>query len=121
VQRCSPVGFEEVTDWAAHKAELENRTMARLRELLPEIDNRIVVQCSASAMTSYRFTGNTEGAMLGWEMSPEQLGPNRLPVTTPIENLYLTGHWTQPGGGITPVIVSAQRVAKIILHGGSRS
>ena len=121
VQRCSPVGFEEVTDWAAHKVELENRTMARLRELLPEIDRHIVIQCSASAMTSYRFTGNSEGAMLGWEMSPEQLGPNRLPVTTPIENLYLTGHWTQPGGGITPVIVSAQRVAKIILHGGSRS
>jgi len=31
--------------------------------------------------------------------------------------LYLTGHWTQPGGGITPVIVSAQRVAKAILTG----
>jgi phytoene dehydrogenase-like protein len=118
VQRASPVRFDEVTDWAAHKAELENRTMERLRELLPEIDNRIVVKCSASAMTSYRFTGNTEGAMLGWEMCPEQLGANRLPVTTPIENLYLTGHWTRPGGGITPVIVSASRVAKLILNGG---
>ncbi len=55
--------------------------------------------------------------MLGFEMSPDQLGSKRLPIFTPIENLYLTGHWTQPGGGITPVIVSAQRVAKIILSG----
>jgi prolycopene isomerase len=68
-------------------------------------------------MTAFRFTNNLEGGMLGWEMSPEQLGRNRLPFYTPIDNLYLTGHWTQPGGGITPVIVSAQRVAKMILTG----
>jgi hypothetical protein len=55
--------------------------------------------------------------MLGWEMSPEQLGAGRLPFYTPIENVHLVGHWTQPGGGITPVIVSAQRVARAILTG----
>ncbi len=116
-QRPSPVRFDDVTDWPAHKAELENRTMNRLRQVLPGIDDHIVVKSTASAMTSFRFTNNLEGGMLGWEMSPQQLGTNRLPVFTPIDNLYLTGHWTQPGGGITPVIVSAQRVAKIVLSG----
>ena len=91
--------------------------MARLRQVLPGIDNHIVVKSSASALTSWRFTNNWQGGMLGFEMSPDQLGSKRLPVFTPVENLYLTGHWTQPGGGITPVIVSAQRVAKIILSG----
>jgi phytoene dehydrogenase-like protein len=55
--------------------------------------------------------------MLGWEMSPDQLGDARPAIVTPVENLYLTGHWTQPGGGITPVIISAQRCAKQILTG----
>jgi phytoene desaturase len=117
VQRPSPVAFSQVTDWVAHKAQLEEKTMRRLRQILPGIDDHIVIKCSATAMTSFRFTNNTEGGMLGWEMSPEQLGANRLPIYTPLENLYLTGHWTQPGGGITPVIVSAQRVAKTILTG----
>ena len=45
--------------------------------------------------------------MLGWEMSPDQLGVTAGRAETPIRNLYLLGHWTQPGGGITPVIVSA--------------
>jgi hypothetical protein len=36
---------------------------------------------------------------------------------TSIKNLHMVGHWTQPGGGITPVIVSAQRVARTILTG----
>jgi phytoene dehydrogenase-like protein len=117
VQRPSPVRVDEVTDWAAHKAEIEGKTMAGLRKVLPGIDDHIVVRSSASAQTSYRFTNNWQGGMLGWEMSPEQLGVNRLPIYTPVDNVYLTGHWTQPGGGITPVIVSAQRVARCILTG----
>ena len=95
--------------------------MSRLRQILPGIDNHIVVKLSATAMTSYRFTGNWQGAMLGWEMSPGQLGANRLPTSTPFDNLHLVGHWTQPGGGITPVIVSAQRVARNILSGKESS
>jgi len=50
-------------------------------------------------------------------MSPEQLGENRVGITGPIENLFFTGHWTQPGGGITPVIVSAMQVAKAVTQG----
>ena len=52
--------------------------------------------------------------MLGWEMSPDQLGAGRPEVTSPVDNLYFVGHWTRPGGGITPVIVSALRVAELI-------
>ena len=53
--------------------------------------------------------------MLGWEMSPNQLGENRIGVVGPIKGLYFTGHWVQPGGGITPVIISAVQAAKAVL------
>ncbi|MGH9787014.1 MAG: phytoene desaturase family protein [Terriglobia bacterium] len=119
VQKMTPVRLEEVTDWAAHKAQVEGRILDRLREILPGIDRHIVVRMSASAWTSYHYTNNWQGAMLGWEMSPGQLGSARLPNATPVENFYLVGHWTQPGGGITPVIISAQRVARMILTGPS--
>jgi phytoene dehydrogenase-like protein len=116
-QKLSPVRIENIHDWPAHKAEVEAYVMRRLGEILPGIEQHIVYKSSASAMTSYRFTGNWQGAMLGWEMSPGQLGANRPPITTPVENFYMAGHWTQPGGGVTPVIVSAQRVASAILTG----
>jgi phytoene dehydrogenase-like protein len=121
VQKVAPVQFSQISDWAAYKAAIEAIVMERLRAILPGIDDCIVVRLAATAMTSYRFTGNSEGAMLGWEMSPDQLGAARLPIYTPVRNLYLTGHWTQPGGGITPVIVSAQRVAKAIVTGKDNS
>jgi prolycopene isomerase len=117
VQKLTPVRIEEISDWPAHKAAVEGQIMTRLRQILPGIDSHIVVKLSATAMTSNRFTNNWQGAMLGWEMSPEQLAEGRLPNSTTVKNLHLVGHWTQPGGGITPVIVSAQRVARTILTG----
>jgi prolycopene isomerase len=117
IQKLTPLRIEDIKDWPAHKADVEGQIMSRLRDIIPGIDDHTVVRLGASAMTSYRFTGNHQGAMLGWEMSPDQLGPGRLPFYTPVENIHLVGHWTQPGGGITPVIVSAQRVARAILTG----
>ena len=70
-------------------------------------------------MTSYRFTGNHQGAMLGWAMAPGQLGVARPDLDGLMDGLYFTGHWTRPGGGITPVIVSAEQAAARIL--GSRT
>jgi prolycopene isomerase len=118
-QKLTPVRIEEIADPTAHKAEIEGQVMGRLRELLPDIERHIVIKLAASAYTSFHYTNNWQGAMLGWEMSPGQLGSSRLPNATPVESVYLTGHWTQPGGGITPVIISAQRVAKQILNGSS--
>ena len=117
VQKLTPVRLDEVSDWGAHKAEIDRRILEGLRRALPGIDEHIEVRLGASAMTSFHYTNNWQGAMLGWEMSPEQLGSARLANSTPVENLYLVGHWTQPGGGITPVIISAQRVARAILTG----
>jgi phytoene dehydrogenase-like protein len=120
VQKLTPVRIEDVSNWDEHKAGVEATIFERLRQIIPGIERHIVVRLSATAMTSHRFTNNLQGAMLGWEMSPDQLGDGRPDNRTTVENLYLVGHWTKPGGGVTPVIVSAQRVAEMIL-GGSRS
>ncbi len=69
---------------------------------------------SASAKTAWRFTLNHAGAMLGWEMSPDQLGDDRPDNAGPVEGLHLVGHWTRPGGGITPVIMSAVHAARAV-------
>ncbi len=105
----------EAADWEAHKAEVEDFVVSHLEEVLPGVRDRIVVKISATARTAWRFTLNHSGAMLGWEMSPEQLGDGRPGIQGPVDGLYLVGHWTRPGGGITPVIVSALHAAEAIL------
>lgn len=114
VQKLTDVEFDLVTDWAAHKAVVERYVMSNLERVMPGFAEKVVVCLSASARTSQHFTLNHRGAMLGWEMSPDQLGKHRPALNGLVKNLYFVGHWTQPGGGITPVIVSAMRVAEMI-------
>jgi phytoene dehydrogenase-like protein len=115
LQKVLDLDYAAVDDWAAHKASIEGYLIAHLRRLIPDLDSKVVTASSASARTSNRFTWNRHGAMLGWEMSPQQLGDARPDTTSPIPGLFFTGHWTRPGGGITPVMVSAQRVANSIV------
>jgi phytoene dehydrogenase-like protein len=114
LQKVLEMDWSEVGDWTAHKRAVEEYLLRQLENLLPGVSARIAVRLSASARTAHRFTLNTAGAMLGWEMSPDQLGEARPDVEGPVPGLYFVGHWTRPGGGITPVMVSAQRVAAAI-------
>jgi prolycopene isomerase len=112
LQKLVDLDFGSVTDWAAHKAAIESKCLLDLERMIPGVNSRILVKLSATAHTSWRYTLNERGAMLGWEMSPDQLGESRPPTAAPIRNLHFVGHWTRPGGGITPVLVSAIKVAE---------
>ena len=56
------------------------------------------------------------GPIYGWDNSPANSGPNRLPQKTPYRGLYLAGHWTQPGHGVWTVMASGVQVARLILN-----
>ena len=77
LQRVMDVEYDAITDWTAHKKAVEADLMARFEAAVPGISAHIVTVQSASAFTSWRYTLNYQGAMLGWEMSPDQLGPAR--------------------------------------------
>ncbi|HEV3073714.1 MAG TPA: NAD(P)/FAD-dependent oxidoreductase [Thermoanaerobaculia bacterium] len=120
VQKVQELDYEAVTDWPEHKRQVESFVLGHLSRLIPGIEDKIVVRASASAETSWRFTLNHHGAMLGWEMSPDQLGAGRPDLASPVRNLFFAGHWVRPGGGITPVIVSAQHAAQAVAGALSR-
>jgi prolycopene isomerase len=124
LQKVLEMDYEGVADWDAHKAAVEAEVMGHLERVIPGVGEHVVVHLSASARTARRFTLNSAGAMLGWEMSPDQLGAGRPDQDLGVAGLVLAGHWTRPGGGITPVIISALRAAEAVLAGsrdGSRS
>ena len=115
IQKILKSDFNSIHDWDEHKRKIEDFILHRMEQIIPGFRSHIVVSLSASAKTSWRYTRNHQGAMLGWQMSPAQLGHHRPDIRFPIQNVYLTGHWTRPGGGITPVIVSAQNAASAVV------
>jgi phytoene desaturase len=95
--------------------EMEDVLLGQLERIIPSIRDRITVKIPASPYAMERYTSNRVGAIYGWDQTPQQAGANRLGHRTPIEGLYLSGHWTQPGGGVMPVIVSGAQTAQLVL------
>jgi prolycopene isomerase len=114
VQKVQELDYGSVGNWAEHKQGVERFVLNHLEALLPGITRRMVVRLSATAQTHQRYTWNRHGAMLGWEMSPDQLANARPDLSDFVRGLFMVGHWTRPGGGITPVMVSAMEAARRI-------
>jgi prolycopene isomerase len=79
------------------------------RELIPGLSSMIEVKEAATPLTNWRYTGNTEGAIYGFEQSMDNAFMNRIENRTPIKGLYLASAWGNPGGGYNGVIQGAQR------------
>ncbi|KHE92056.1 MAG: NAD(P)/FAD-dependent oxidoreductase [Candidatus Scalindua rubra] len=108
--------YDDIDDWAVYKNKMKEHTINYLENLVPDIQNHIEVIDAATPKTLHRYTLNSKGAAYGWAVTVGQTGPNRLPHTTPFKNLFLAGHWTNPGPGICAVVSSGWRVANMILN-----
>jgi prolycopene isomerase len=98
------------------KETLSQHLIRKASAFIPDLEKRIVVKIETTPKTIEQWTGNQQGAAYGWAQIPRQSGISRLSRTTPIPNLYLTGHWTSPGGGISGVVASGELTAEIVLN-----
>jgi len=94
----------------AYRAEKERMAEILIKKVeetvLPGLSEAIEIKEIGTPLTNVRYTGNYRGAIYGWDQTMNNTGPNRVPHSTPIENLYLAGAWTQPGHGYGAVIPS---------------
>jgi prolycopene isomerase len=76
--------------------------------VVPGLSSLIGVKEAATPLTNWRYTGNTEGAIYGFEQSMKNSYMTRISNETPIKGLYLAGAWGNPGGGYPGVLRSGQ-------------
>jgi prolycopene isomerase len=111
------VSYRFSPDWDRKtKDELSQRLIHRASAFIPNLEKRILIKIETTPKTIEQWTGNRWGAAYGWAQVPRQSGIYRLPRTAPIPNLFLTGHWTSPGGGIAGVVASGELTAEAVLN-----
>jgi len=94
-------------EYKAEKERMADILIEKVEEtVLPGLSEAIEVKEIGTPLTNWRYTRNYRGAIYGWDQTMNNTGPNRVPHTTPIENLYLAGAWTQPGHGYGAVVPS---------------
>jgi phytoene dehydrogenase-like protein len=96
----------------AYRREKERWTDVLVRradkELIPGLSSMIAVKEAATPLTNWRYTGNTEGAIYGFEQSMDNAYMNRIRNRTPVKGLYLASAWGNPGGGYGGVFRAGQ-------------
>lgn len=98
------------------KEDVKNKIIGRVcAKLGEEFREAIRYSLAATPLTFERYTNNEKGSFMGWKVDKAHYG-KFIPQTTPIENLYLVGHWVFPGFGVPGVMASGYYLAKKILE-----
>jgi prolycopene isomerase len=125
----SPDRFEEALGKGRHRGRdykaLKDRLMPQLLDKMEralgvgDLRPHIEVLELSTPITIERFTENRGGSYVGWRYSADQ-ARNLIPQQSPVENLFLCGHWVAPGGGVSNVMsggLNAADLAEAYLQG----
>jgi len=95
------------TAYQQEKERMADILIQRVEQaILPGLSEAIEVKEIGTPLTNVRYTSNYRGAIYGWDQTLNNSGQNRVPHSTPIKNLYLSGAWTKPGHGYSAVLAS---------------
>jgi phytoene desaturase len=107
-------------DWAAYRDEYMDALLREFEVVIPNLREHLSFWVGGTPIDIQRYTRNFEGATYGWELTPPQIGSKRLGHASPIDGLYLVGHWTEEGPASFRVILSGINTAtKILADSGS--
>ena len=96
----APYTLSEGT-WDELREPFADRIIAMLREHITNLDSILIDRQVLTPLDLERRFNITHGNIFHGEMSLDQLFVSRLKYRTPVENLYLCGSSTHPGGGVT--------------------
>jgi prolycopene isomerase len=85
------------------------------KDVIPGLSGMIEVQEVATPLTNWRYTGNTEGAIYGFEQSMDNAFMNRIKTETPVKGLYLASAWGNPGGGYAGAFRAGQSAFQAVM------
>lgn len=100
------------------KGAIKEELLSAAERLIPSLRSHIIERRSevATPRTLMRYTLNAGGSALGWGKYWDQRWPHRLGPHTPVEGLYMAGHWTRGAHGVYGVVKSGKDTAAQVLE-----
>jgi prolycopene isomerase len=111
------VPFLSKSYWDENKTALTESLIRILQaDIAPGLTDHVVHQEAATPYTLFRYTMNWQGAAFGWAVSPSHLALPDFRKPSFVQGLYLCGHWTTRGLGISGVGHVGYDTARMILQ-----
>ena len=99
-------------EYNKEKDRLASILIKRVEKVIPGLSNHIEVVEIVTPLTLKRYTGNFNGAILGWANTVKQFSPMDRIANIPIKNLYLSSAWTFPGEGQAVTVACGCRLGR---------
>jgi len=110
------VSFKNKKYWDDNKKKFSESFLNVIeKNTIPELSKNLVHCEAATPHTLYRYTLNYKGAAYGWASIPSQLADSDFKKPSFIQGLYITGHWSTQGLGISGVIYLGYDTANLII------
>ncbi|MCK4490473.1 MAG: NAD(P)/FAD-dependent oxidoreductase [Anaerolineales bacterium] len=104
------------SEYCRFKDTIAEMIIENMSQYIPNLQERIIIQNTATPLTIERYTFATEGGLQGLAHNHKQSGKARGSIKTHIENLYQAGQYTFPGAGIVTVSISGTICAEMIVN-----
>lgn len=100
--------------YTAEKDRIAAAVIDVLERRFPDVTGQIEQVDVATPLTYERFTGNWRGSYEGLLITTKNLTDRPSKKLAGLDNFYMVGHWTQPGGGLPSGVMTGREVAQLI-------
>ena len=104
------------TGYEAEKERVAKLVLERLEARYPGISPQVEIVDVATPYTWWRYTHNYKGAFQGWLMSSEIINSQIKKTLPGLEDFYMAGQWSTPGGGVISSLYSGRHLIQILCH-----
>ncbi len=111
---------EDRPRYDAEKARVAAEALGRLESRYPGIARLVEMTDVATPYTTWRYTGNWRGSIMGWLPTPSaMLTPLRRTLPR-LRRFYMAGQWVMPGGGVPTCILSGRQAVQLLCRDSGR-
>lgn len=107
---------QDQTKYKEEKTNLANKVIAGIEERFKELKGKIAILDVATPVTYERYCGAYQGAWMSFMTTPTSERMMHSGKIKGIENLYMTGQWLLPPGGLPVALITGkwtiQRICK---------
>ncbi len=98
------------------KRRVADLTAAAMDQVFPGFASRIEMVDVATPYTTYRYTSNWKGSLMGWSLSKDQMTQVLSRTLPGLKGFYMIGQWAQPGGGVPSCLGQGRQIVQILCH-----
>jgi phytoene dehydrogenase-like protein len=108
--------FESDPPWSQRRESFAEALVSDFDTAFPGLADGLEIVETATPESLHAATLAREGAVYGWENTPQQAYNKRPQHETPIEGLWVTGQWSQESGSSFRAMFSGVETARLLLE-----